>query len=248
MSLALWSGRRRRGIMGGPKVHAAEVVRFRSKIVTGPRDECSIRTAASGRWATGGTRSPVRASDSGVHPNAMDWRRSRDKFLAAACSHCTSAIFPCTWRWIGRNACADTWWQAPSSEIMRRMARARCGGGRPTIRGLEADARRALDGAAWRRAGQRLGCWCGLQRVGQWTETVLSGGRASGNDGALRVLPRTEKFHDSGAFGEDEQLALVCLLTRWCSHWQPKPGVRDQRAGSAASRWTHGRQPKPGIK
>lgn len=95
MSLALWSGRRRRGILD-PKVHAAEVGRFRSKIVTGPRgEECSIRNGSI--EAVGYGRYYVTREGIGFrNPDAMHWRRSRDKFLAAACSYCSSAIFRST--------------------------------------------------------------------------------------------------------------------------------------------------------
>jgi hypothetical protein len=47
---------------------------------------------------------------------------------------------------------------------MRRMARARRGGGRPTIRGLGREARRTRSVAARGRPGRRVGCQCVARR------------------------------------------------------------------------------------
>ena len=71
---------------------------------------------------------------------------------------------------------------------------------------------------------QPVGLWCrprvarrarlmALARVKMSARCVF--GRGSGRYG--RLLPGTQNDHDGVAFGEDEQLALVCMLTRWCS-------------------------------
>ena len=131
-----------------PKVHAAEVVRFRSKIVTGPRDEdCSIWTGSIG--ADGYGRYYITREDIGfcVHPNRYALVLESGHILGGdvfALHECDIPLYVK----VNRPECLRQHVVAGTQqENMRRMARARRGGGRPTIRGL--GAKRAAR-ARWR--------------------------------------------------------------------------------------------------
>ena len=141
-----------------PKVHAAEAARFRSKIVAGPRDEdCSIWTGSVG--ADGYGRFFITRAGMGlcVRPNryalalATGAAVGADVFALHECDNpvCVKVSPPGSLR---QHVVAGT-----QFDNMRRMARARRGGGRPTIRGLGREARRArsvalreaVQGGAW---------------------------------------------------------------------------------------------------
>ena len=141
-----------------PKVHAAEVVRFRSKIVTGPRDEdCSIWTGSIG--ADGYGRYYITREDIGfcVHPNRYALVLESGHILGGdvfALHECDIPLYVK----VNRPECLRQHVVAGTQqENMRRMARARRGGGRPTIRGLGGEARRARSVAL--RDAVRDGAW-----------------------------------------------------------------------------------------
>ena len=126
-----------------PKVHAAEVARFRSKIVAGPRDEdCSIWTGSIG--ADGYGRNYITPKGIGfcVRPNryacaGVGTRPWRGRLRIAR------VRYPVVREGESGRMSAPACDRRTQQENMRRMARARRGGGRPTIRGLGREARRA---------------------------------------------------------------------------------------------------------
>ena len=127
-----------------PKVHAAEVARFRSKIVAGPGDgDCSIWIGSIG--ADGYGRYFITRGGMGfcVRPNryalalATGSAAGADVFALHECDN------PVCVKVSGPEALCEHVVAGTQFDNMRRMARARRGGGRPTIRGLGREARRA---------------------------------------------------------------------------------------------------------
>lgn len=127
-----------------PQLHAAESARFRSYVVTGPRDEdCSIWVGSIG--ADGYGRYFITRDGVGfcVRPNryalALESRTvlGGDVFALHECDNpvCVKVSAPGSAR---QHVVAGT-----QQENMQRMARARRGGGRPTIRSAGPKARRA---------------------------------------------------------------------------------------------------------
>jgi hypothetical protein len=82
-----------------PKVHAAEVARFRAKIVAVPGDgDCSIWIGSIG--ADGYGRYFITRAGMGfcVRPNRMRWRWPPDLLWVRMCSRCMNAITQCASR------------------------------------------------------------------------------------------------------------------------------------------------------
>jgi hypothetical protein len=127
-----------------PKVHAAEVARFRSKIVAGPRDEdCSIWTGSIG--ADGYGRNYITPKGIGfcVRPNRYALALESGHVLGGDVCALHECDIPLCVKVNPAECLRQHVIAGTQQENMRRMARARRGGGRPTIRGLGREARRA---------------------------------------------------------------------------------------------------------
>jgi hypothetical protein len=134
-ALALWVD---------PKVHAAEVARFRSKIVAGPGDgDCSIWIGSIG--ADGYGRYFITRAGMGfcVRPNRYALALATGSALGADVFALHECDNPVCLKVTGPGALCEHVVAGTQFDNMRRMARARRGGGRPTIRGLGREARRA---------------------------------------------------------------------------------------------------------
>jgi hypothetical protein len=127
-----------------PKVHAAEVARFRAKIVAGPGErDCSIWIGSIG--ADGYGRYFITRSGMGlcVRPNRYALALATGSALGADVFALHECDNPLCVKVSGPGALCEHVVAGTQFDNMRRMARARRGGGRPTIRGLGREARRA---------------------------------------------------------------------------------------------------------
>ena len=134
-ALALWVD---------PTVHAAEVARFRSKIVAGPGDgDCSIWIGSIG--ADGYGRYFITRAGMGfcVRPNRYALALATGSAVGADVFALHECDNPVCVKVSGPGALCEHVVAGTQFDNMRRMARARRGGGRPTIRGLGREARRA---------------------------------------------------------------------------------------------------------
>ena len=132
-----------------PKVHTAEVERFRSKIVTGSGDEdCSTWIGSLG--ADGYGRYYITREGMGfcVRPNRYALALESGEVLSADVFALHECDIPVCVK-VNPSECLRQHVVAGAQhENMRRMGRARRGGGHPTIRGLGREARRAFGGSA----------------------------------------------------------------------------------------------------
>jgi hypothetical protein len=134
-AIALWVG---------PKVHAAEIARFRSKIVAGPGDrDCSIWIGSIG--ADGYGLNFITRAGMGfcVRPNRYALALATGSAVGADVFALHECDNPVCVKVSGPGALCEHVVAGTQFDNMRRMARARRGGGRPTIRGLGREARRA---------------------------------------------------------------------------------------------------------
>ena len=134
-ALALWVD---------PTVHAAEVARFRSKIVAGPGDgDCSIWIGSIG--ADGYGRYFITRAGMGfcVRPNRYALALATGSAVGADVFALHECDNPVCVKVSGPGALCEPVVAGTQFDNMRRMARVRRGGGRPTIRGLGREARRA---------------------------------------------------------------------------------------------------------
>jgi hypothetical protein len=127
-----------------PKVHAAEVARFRAKIVAGPDDgDCSIWIGSIG--ADGYGRYFITRAGMGfcVRHNRCALALATGSALGADVFALHECDNPVCVKVSGPGALCEHVVAGTQFDNMRRMARARRGGGRPTIRGLGRESRRA---------------------------------------------------------------------------------------------------------
>ena len=125
-------------------MHAAEVARFRSKIVAGPGDgDCSIWVGSIG--ADGYGRYFITRGGMGlcVRPNRYVLALATGSAVGADVFALHECDNPVCVKLSGPGALCEHVVAGTQLDNMRRMARARRGGGRPGIRGLGREARRA---------------------------------------------------------------------------------------------------------
>jgi hypothetical protein len=140
-----------------PRLHAGEIARFTSHVVCGPTaSDCNIWTGAIGADGYFITRSGMGFC---VRPNRYALALATGSALGADVFASHECDNPVCVKVSGPSALCEHVVAGTQFDNMRRIARARCGGGRPTIRGLGREARRARS-VALREAVQG-GVWDG---------------------------------------------------------------------------------------